>query len=81
MSLQVARAKASSSVHKPTSFELWINGAPPTSPSTVTSTMDKRHYPKLNNYASSGFGFLKKLAMDGWFAGAAGPFFATSFGL
>ncbi len=43
--------------------------------------MDKRHYPKLNNYASSGFGFLKKLAMDGWFAGAAGPFFATSLGL
>ena len=46
--------------------------------------MDKRHYPKLNNrtrYASSGFGFLKKLAMDGWFAGAAGPFFETSLGL
>ena len=46
-----------------------------------TRKMDKRHYPKLNNYASSGFGFLKKLAMDGWFAGAAGPFFATSLGL
>ena len=38
-------------------------------------------YPKLNNYASSGLGFLKKLAMDGWFAGAAGPFFDTSLGL
>ena len=44
--------------------------------------MDKRHLPQLNNYASSGFGFLKKLAMDGWFAGAAGPFFGpASFGL
>ena len=42
---------------------------------------DKRHYPKLDNYASSGFGFLKKLAMDGWFAGAAGPFFETSLGV
>ena len=44
--------------------------------------MDKRHYPKLSHASASGFGFLKKLAMDGWFAGAAGPFFGpASFGL
>ena len=49
---------------------------------TRKKRMDKRHYPKLNNYASSGLGFLKKLAMDGWFAGAAGPFFGpASLGL
>ena len=44
-----------------------------------------RHYPQAkqpSHAASSGFGFLKKLAMDGWFAGAAGPFFGpASFGL